>query len=257
MWHDFAHNHFKIEVLARLYERSEKWVRYTLDAYTPPVWQPAPRRCAVIMDATHVGSSVLVVVRDVWAGENIWMREYAMEDGHAYQTAYAELTAAGFEIVGITGDGRVAVPFLFPGVAIQMCHFHQIQIVIGCTTLNPLLPAAQEILALVRTLPTTDKDSFTDAFNLWCRTWYDFLNERTVHPTGKKSWTHKKLRRARTSIKVHLPFLFTYQDRPGMNMENTTNSLDGTFAKVKTSRRVHTGLTHERQVKLLSELLRK
>ena len=244
-------------VLASRYSKSERWIRNTLDAYTLPPWNPKPRIMPAVMDATRVGSSVLVVVRDPLQRENVWFRDYPTETTFAYQEAYQELIQQGFIITGIVGDGRVAVPYLFP-VPIQMCHFHQLQIIIACTTLNPILPAAQEMLALAQTITATDRDSFTDAFTLWCVKWHDFLNEKTTHPeSGKRSYTHRRLRRARTSIKTHLPLLFTYQKYPDLQLPNTTNSLDGSFAKLKTARAVHTGLRHKRQVKLLTSLLMK
>ena len=210
------------------------------------------------MDATYSSNSVFVVVRDPNEKENVWCREFLSESTYAYQVAYAELLEKGFTITGITGDGRVALPFLFPGVPIQMCHFHQKQIVVQCTTLNPTLATGQEVLDLINTLTYTDEETFTEAFNTWCKKWHDFLNEKTTNPnTNRKQFTHRKLRRARSSIKRHLPFLFTYLKYPELNMPNTTNSLDGSFAKVKTARRVHTGLRYDRSVKLMLSLLQK
>lgn len=210
-----------------------------------------------VMDATHVGASVFLVVRDPNKSENVWCKEFYSESTYAYQVAYQELSEQGFEIVSITGDGRVALPFLFP-VPIQMCHFHQKQIIVRCTTLHPKLEAGQEILAIVDTLTHTDKKLFTRAFDAWCLKWNVFLDEKTLSPdTGKKQFTHRKLRRARSSIKRNLHFLFTYLTYPKLNIPNTTNSLDGSFAKVKTARRVHTGLRRDRLIKLMLSLLQK
>lgn len=213
---------------------------------------------SAVMDALYVGQSVFLVVRDPHARENVWCREFASESTYAYQIAYHDLNESGFEIMSITGDGRVALSFLFPGVPIQMCHFHQKQIIVQCVTQNPQLEAGQEILALIDTLTYTDEATFINAFHTWCKKWGHFLNERTVNPdTGRKQYTHRKLRRARSSINNHLPLLFTYLKYPELNIPNTTNSLDGSFSKVKTARRVHTGLRHERLIKLMLSLLRK
>ncbi len=229
-----------------------------LDAYELPEWCPQSRRMSAVMDAIHTGSSVFVVVRDVQRKENVWCREFESESPYAYQVAYNDLTRSGFEIVSITGDGRVALPYVFSGVPIQMCHFHQKQIIVRCVSLHPKLQAGKELLALVETLTTTDERMFTKRFESWCVRWYDFLNEKTINPeTGRKQYTHRKLRRARTSIKMHLPFLFTYLKYPELHIPNTTNSLEGMFAKVKTARRVHTGLRRTRLLKLLLSLLRK
>lgn len=258
LWKEYAHEHATLPVLAERYGKSIKWVRTKLDEYELPKWQPTPRTMNAVMDATYTGDSVFVVVRDERAKENVWCKEFSTESPYAYQIAYKELIKQGFNIASITGDGRVALQYLFPDTPVQMCHFHQKQIIIQCVTLNPKLEAGKEILALIETLSTTNEETFTKAFNAWCLKWHDFLNERTVSPeTGRKPYTHRKLRRARTSITTHLPFLFTYLKFSELNIPNTSNSLEGTFAKVKTARRVHSGLRRARLVKLLLSLLRK
>ena len=137
-----------------------------------------------------------------------------------------------------------------------MCHFHQEQIVIRYLTLSPKLNAGIELLDLVRTLPKIDEDSFSDAFKLWRRTHRSFLQEKTQHPeTGRWSYTHKRVRQARDSITAHLPYLFTFQRLPDLKIPNTTNSLDGVFRKAKTAIGVHAGLTHARQLKLVTSIL--
>jgi hypothetical protein len=171
--------------------------------------------------------------------------------------AHMHLTQQGFVFSAIVSDGRfVALEWLFPGIPVQMCHFHQMQIVIRYLTLHPKLEAGIELLELVRTLPRTDEASFTEAFKQWTRTWHDFLQEKTIDPETKRaSWTHKRLRQARDSIAVHLPYLFTFQRFPHLKIPNTTNSLDGKFKKAKVAIAVHSGLTQARRVKLALSIL--
>lgn len=244
-------------VLATRFRLSEKTVRTRLDAYPPPPHEPMPRTMVAVIDATKTGTSWLLVVRDPYAKENVYAKEIASETTFAYQQAHKECAEHGITFRAIVSDGRfVAVPWLFPDIPIQMCHFHMEQIVIRYTTLNPRLTAGQELLDLVRTLPTTDEASFTDAFKQFCRTWDEFLKEKTTDPdTGRSYWTHKRLRQARDSLRAHLLFLFTFERYPNLLIPNTTNSLDGTFKKVKIARGIHSGLTHERQIKLMKSLL--
>lgn len=209
-------------------------------------------------DATWIHGSWLLVIRDPHAQENVYDRELFSETTADYQVARRELAAHGVHFTAFVGDGRVASPFVFSDIPVQMCHFHQIQIAIRYLTTNPVLPAGQELLALVYTLPTNDKASFTDAFRLWCRTWADFLKEKTANPeTGRTSYTHRRLRSARTSIKGHLKHLYTFQDYPDLHIPNTTNSLDGSFKKLKLALGVHAGLSRARKRKLVATLLRK
>jgi hypothetical protein len=198
----------------------------------------------------------MLVIRDPNEHENVYLKELWSETSSAYQEARRTLEEQGFVITAFVGDGRVATPWLFSDVPVQMCHFHQEQIIVRYTTRNPHLEAGKELLALVGTLATNDEASFVDAFKLWCRTWEDFLKEKTVDPkTGRFSWTHKRLRAARESIKAHLPYLYTFERYPELKIPNTTNSLDGSFKKVKAAISVHAGLTRHRKLKLITSLL--
>lgn len=257
LWHEFADEHATVPVLTKRHKISKSTVHRRLDDYTLPDIHPAPRRLVAIIDATRVGYSWMLVVRDPHAKENVYAKEISSETTFAYQEAHADLRKKGFRLSAIVSDGRfVATRWLFPGIPIQMCHFHQEQIVIRYLTLHPKLEAGIELLDLIRTLTSTDEASFTDAFNLWRRKHHDFLQEKTQHPeTGRWSYTHKRVRQARDSIAVHLPYLFTFQRFPDLNIPNTTNSLDGVFRKAKTAIGVHAGLTHARQIKLVLSLL--
>jgi hypothetical protein len=210
-----------------------------------------------VMDATRVGYLWIIAIRDPHVPETVYAHEFSHESTSAYQAAHADLKGKGFTFSAIVSDGRfVALDWLFPGIPVQMCHFHQEQIVIRYLTLRPKLEAGSELLDLVRTLPRTDEASFTDAFNLWCRTRHDFLQEKTIDPETKRwHWTHKRLRQARDSIHAHLPYLFTYQRHPELNIPNTTNTLDGKFKKAKMALAIHAGLTLARQIKLVLSML--
>lgn len=257
LWNAFAFEHATIFVLAKRFHLSEKTVRTRLDAYVLPVHHPTPRSMVAVIDATRAGLSWILAIRDPHKKETVYAKEVHSETTSAYQAAYADCMLQGFSFVAIVSDGRfVGSPWLFPGIPIQMCHFHMEQIVIRYTTLHPNLVAGQELLALIRTLPTNDAASFTDAFRFFCRTWDEFLKERTIDPvTGKWHWTHKRIRQARDSVQMHLPFLFTFLRYPERGIPNTTNALDGSFKKVKLARGIHSGLTHARQMKLMMTIL--
>jgi hypothetical protein len=257
LWYSFAFEHATVPVLVKHYGLSEKTVRTRLDAYVLPEKKPIPRAMVAVMDATKVGLLWVFAVRDPNAHETVYVADVFSETTSVYQAAHASLRNDGFTISAIVSDGRfTAVSWLFPGIPVQMCHFHQIEIVIRYLTLNPKLTAGQELLALVRTLATTDEASFTDAFAHWCRTWDEFLKEKTVDPeTGRWHWTHKRVRQARDSVRMHLRLLFTFERYPELNIPNTTNSLDGSFKKAKAAIGIHSGLTRARQIKLVSALL--
>jgi hypothetical protein len=228
-----------------------------LNEYEPIQRPPTPRAMVAIIDATKVGMDWLLVVRDPHAKENVYADYFLSETTSSYQSAQETLLDAGFTFSAIVCDGRfITVSGLFKDVPIQMCHYHQTQIIIKYLTRNPKLHPGIELLDLVRTLPHADEESFIDAFKLWCTTWDSFLKEKTIdEKTGHWHWTHNRLRQARTSVQVHLPYLFTFRRHPELNIPNTTNSLDGSFKKVKTGLAVHSGLSHSHQKKLAISLL--
>jgi hypothetical protein len=75
--------------------------------------------------------------------------------------------------------------------------------------------------------------------------------------TGKWFYTHKRLRSAYRSLKINLPYLFTYQKYSELNIPNTTNSLDGCFAYLKELVRVHRGINKTLKRKIIQEILTK
>lgn len=209
-----------------------------------------------IMDASRIGYEWIFVVRDPEEKENVYMATVQYESTFCYQVALQTLKERGFTITAIVGDGKVVVSWLFKGIPSQMCHFHQKQIVIRCVTLNPLLPAGVELLSIINTLTTSTELEFTARFTDWCVKWETFLKEKSLNEkTGKYIHTHRKLRSARDSIKKHLPFLFTFERYPHLNIPNTTNSLDGSFTKIKNSIGIHAGLAHEQKMKMVKTLL--
>jgi hypothetical protein len=80
----------------------------------------------------------------------------------------------------------------------------------------------------------------------------DFLKEKN----DKNQYQHRQLRSAFFGIKITLPYLFTYQDYPNLNIQNTTNYVDGGVnTKLKDLVRKHRGMKIERRNKLLVNLL--
>lgn len=66
---------------------------------------------------------------------------------------------------------------------------------------------------------------------------------------------HRRLRSARRSLKTNLPFLFTYKYYAELQIPNTTNSCDGSFAHWKQKLKIHRGLREDRRNKVINFLL--
>lgn len=256
IWFDFCFRYSTVSTLKEKYRKSEKWVRNQLATHTIKEKPSMPRSMVAIMDATRVGNEWFFVVRDPHTHENVYTKIIMFESTSCYQIAMENLRARGFKIQAIVGDGKVAVSWLFKGIPTQMCHFHMKQIVVRCTTLNPELPAGVELLAVINTLTKSNEKGFVSLFAEWCAKWETFLKEKSLNlKTGKFSHTHRKLISARGSIKRHLPYLFTFEHYPHLKIPNTTNSLDGSFTKIKNSIAIHAGLSRDLKMKMVRTLL--
>jgi len=173
-----------------------------------------------------------------------------------YRQGRNELERQGYIIRAIVLDGKPGVRQIFSDIPVQMCHFHQKQIITRYVTNNPKLEAGIELKKLLKTLCETNEIVFTNTLNIWYTKWSSFLKERTIDQvTGRWHYTHKKLRSAYRSLRLNLPYLFTYQKYPELKIPNTTNSLDGCFAYLKELVRVHRGSKRSFRDKIIMEIL--
>jgi len=161
----------------------------------------------------------------------------------------------GFQFNSVTIDGRRGVIKLFAArytnIPIQLCQFHQAQIIRRYTTNNPKLPCAIELKALMGYLTEIDEVVFKSLLEILHEQYEIFLKERNEQGQFK----HRCLRSAFRSLKTNLPYLFTYKKHPELNIPNTTNSCDGSFAHWKQKVKIHRGLIKERRNRLVNFLL--
>ena len=245
--------------LAQQYKRSGRWVRTELDKVVISNGQIAPQSVVIVADTMFLKRTLGVcVMRSAHLGKNLCWRVATKETTDVYQQCRSELEGRGFEITAAVIDGKRGLIEVFWDIPIQMCHFHQIAIITRYITTRPKLPAGQALRDLTLTLPRTQQHQFHTHLQSWYTKWESFLKEKTLNPETKRwFYTHKRLRSAYRSLSTNFPFLFTYQRYPELNIPNTTNSLDGTFAHVKDLLRIHRGLKKQRKLKLIHEILSK
>lgn len=214
------------------------------------------REMLVIADTTFFGDFGVTVLRDWYERKNIFVRFVEKETVQTYREGMRYLKTSGAKVLGLVVDGKRGLLQAFSQIPVQMCQFHQKQIVKRYITQNPRLEASKELMAIVNKLPNTDAEAFTALLDTWYQQWTDFLKERTIClETGCCSYTHRRLRSAYFSLRRNLPCLFTYQRYPDLNMPNTTNSLDGSFSSLKKFVNLHQGLRRRRKIKLIKQLL--
>ena len=207
----------------------------------------------VIMDTTYWGRGFGVMVFKNSLDGVILYKQYVRHETNAlYLDGIAEIRRRGIYIHAIVCDGRQGLFKLFDDIPVQMCQFHQIQIVQRYLTRKPKTQAATELKKLTLKLTKQTKEEFTNILNDWHLRWKDYLNERSKSPaTGKTYYTHKRLRSAYLSLKRHLPYLFVFEEYRGIMIPNTTNALDGQFSDLKNKLRNHNGLSKARKIKFI------
>ena len=166
-----------------------------------------------------------------------------------------QLDNHGYQFKSVVLDGRKGVIQLFearyPGIPIQLCQFHQAQIIRRYTTNNPKTKCGYALKAIMHHLTETSEEVFKSLFETWCEEYDEFLKERN----DQGQFMHRRLRSARRSIRTNMRYLFTYKNYPELKIPNTTNSCDGSFAHWKQKVKIHRGLRKHRRNKVINYLL--
>lgn len=257
LYKEYADDRKTLKVLAKENKRSISWVKSKLEKAQTSKKEVEPNGYVFVADCTFFGRICgYIIFRAPKLKKNIYVNSIIFETVYEYQKGRMKVQSLGFTFQAIVLDGRPGVRNLFNDIPVQMCHFHQKQIIKRHLTSNPKLEAGIELKKLTDTLANTTEEKFTTEFNDWCSKWDSFLKERTTDPITKRwSYTHKRVRSARRSLKVNLLFLFTYLRYPELNIPNTTNSLDGSFSWLKQDVNIHRGMNKGNRNKITEYLL--
>lgn len=214
----------------------------------------------MVVDSTFWGRTHgIIVVRVPKLKANIYWQEIVYEAINDYQKARDWVERQGWQITAVVLDGRPGARNVFADLPVQLCQYHQIMIVNRYLTLRPKLAASIELRNLTKTLTKTNEQTLNQSLDRWHAQWSSFLKEKTVDELKPNKWhyTHKRLRSAYRSLKTNLPYLFTYQKYPELNIPNTTNCLDGYFSHLKELTKLHRGLNRDTKRKMIEEILSK
>jgi len=263
IFNEYLYGKQTLKQLSDQYKKSINWVKEHIDNYEIPKRKRNPRRVVLICDATFLGKRKfrnqrgVLVFRDSTEKENLIWKHIQTEKTEDYLQLKLFLEKKGYEIEAVVIDGKRGVAKVFRDIPVQLCQFHQIKTVTTKLTRKPKLEAGKELRRLSLTLIDTTKDVFEKELNSWYEKWKDFLNEKTLNSeTGRKHFTHKRLRSAYKSLDKNLPYLFTFQRYSKLNIPNTTNSLDGgVFSHMKKLLKNHNGLRSSLREKLVGDYL--
>ncbi|MFH1412478.1 MAG: hypothetical protein ABIG10_00410 [bacterium] len=218
----------------------------------------SPQSIVVVADATFFSRSYGVLIfREPNLKKNLAWKEIHSETPGQYEHLKVELECMGFGIGAVVLDGKRGVRQVFSGIPVQMCQFHQIAIINRYLTRRPILDAGKELRQIILQLTALTEKELIELLDNWNTKWKVFLKEKTVNPiTGKWNYTHRRIRSAHRSLKTNLPYLFTYQKYPELNIPNTCNSLDGSNTTLKNLLRIHRGMSQENRYKMICQILK-
>ncbi len=166
----------------------------------------------------------IIVARCPGLKQNLYWKEITTENKEVYAEARRYLEAAGFNIQAVVLDAKHGIRDVFSDLVVQICQYHQQQIVGRYLTARPKSEAGLELRLLAGSLTKIDEKLFTELLKNWHEKWQGFLTERTYKPDGKHWWyTHKRIRAAYRSLIKNLPYLFSCQRYPELNIPNTNN----------------------------------
>lgn len=244
--------------MADKHGRTKKTIQKYLDQCHEDQSSTQAVRSGVIgIDCSFFGRSYgIIVARCPALKQNLYWKEITTENKAVYEEARRNLEASGFNIQAVVLDAKHGIRDVFSDLVVQICQFHQQQIVWRYLTLRPKTEAGLELKFLTGALTNIDEKLFTESLANWHEKWSGFLKERTYKPDGKHWWyTHRRIRSAYRSLITNLPYLFSWQRYPELNIPNTNNSLEGSFSKMKRLLNSHNGLKRCRRYKLIEAIL--
>ena len=258
IWKDYIDHKQTIHELCERYSVSHPVIEKYLDSYQVTPVIDYPSSAIAVMDTTYFRRGFgISIFRDPNRKINLLWLYVQHETLDTYKYGIEQIIAKGCSVTGIVCDGKKGLFSSFPGIPVQMCQFHQKQIITRYLTKNPILPAGVELKAIVETLSSTCEVVFSMFIELWQLKWDQFLKERTYSSTGKWFYTHKRLRSAIRSLSSNMPYLFTYQKYPNRIIPNTTNSLEGINSSLKAKIKAHQGIRDTRRKKIIDYMLAK
>lgn len=213
----------------------------------------------LILDATFFGRGYGILMARNLKKVLFW-QEIVSESIHEYEACLNQLNAMDYRFSAFVVDGKPGVRQLlmrkYPGTPIQLCQFHQIQIVKRYIPSRAKTEAARELRQIALGLTKTHEAALEQALDTWYAKYENFLKEKTfTESTNRWRYTHGRLRSAYRSLRRNLPNLFTFQNHPHLQIPNTTNHCDGLFAHLKQKILIHRGISRKRRKQMIDYFL--
>jgi hypothetical protein len=224
--------------------------------------QPKPivkSRVNIIMDTTYFGRTLGVMVfrgnpSVSKAYSNLYWKYLKHETLKEYHLGLFTLSSR-YYFKSFTVDNKGGLIKMlqrkYPDTPIQLCQFHMVAQILRYTTRRPQSECGKDIKKFILTLTKTDQPIFTSNLKQLIQQHSSFIQER--NHIG--NYTHTDIRSALTSIHTNLPYLFTYQKYPNLNIPNTSNSAEGSFGQWKYKVKLHRHQRLDRRKQMIDTLL--
>jgi hypothetical protein len=191
VWHLYSNGKQTYAQLAERFCCSPRTIQRMLDKVLIVKCKEFSSVCVLIMDTTYFGRGIGVMVFKNSVDGIVLYKQYVRYETNAlYLSGIAEISRRGIEIQAIVCDGRQGLFGLFGDIPVQMCQFHQIQIVLRYLTRKPKTQAAIELKKLTLKLTKQTKTEFVNSLNNWHVRWFDYLNERSKLPSTGKTYLY-------------------------------------------------------------------
>lgn len=261
--------------LERKYHKNQKTIRKYFDSLPKQVQGALPPltsmptssqivslakpRVNIIMDTTYFGRVLGVMVfrgnlNDSTSYSNLYWKYLKNETLKEYHLGLFTLSSR-YYFKSFTVDNKGGLIKMlqrnYPDTPIQLCQFHMVAQVLRYTTRNPKTEFGRDIKQLILTLTKTNQTTFTSKLKHLIQQHSSFIQER--NHTG--NYTHTDIRSAITSIHTNLPYLFTYQRYPHLNIPNTSNSAEGSFGQWKYKVKLHRHQRLDRKKQMIDMIL--
>ena len=196
--------------------------------------RPLPRLLVLVLDGTAIDrETVLLVAHEARSNQPlVWT--YAPRETAAAWAQVIARASAGRIVLAAVSDGQKglgkSLRELMPKMLHQRCLAHVIRQAFAWLTRRPQTLAGIALRALVSHLGSVwtprEAADWTRAFLRWDDEHRDFLKERSVNPfTGRRWYTHRKVRAVRSLIRNALTDLFHYAK--DSRIPRTTNLVEG------------------------------
>ena len=251
IWNDLIFHNMNMKELSRKYTMSERTIRRKLDLYHPPeiISEPAE---VIAMDVTYFGRTWgLLTVINAHNGKVLYCEPVdGSETVNDYEKAIIYLHRYKIHPKAAIVDGKKGVIHMLEeyGMKVQFCQFHQLRIITQCLTRKPDLKPNIYLRRISLTITKLDEGTFRQLVSKWRLKYGVWVLERTYYENGKWEYTHKKTKRAITSLIDNLPYLFTFQKYPNLNIPNTNNKIEGLHSELKRRLNNHRGLKKQQKI---------